>query len=216
MYYESFMVKGGFWWMFPIAVFSILGFALALERGWFWFRHYRRANRRREVLRSILNEPFDADRIVARLGRSGDLTLAPHLVLVRSADEVDLDVAEARSRDRADEVVKESRKFLATLQFVTNMSATLGLFGTVGGVALAFQELYKGNSDGLLSSLATAMYTTIAGLLLFFYVYAAVCLFHQLSEGLADRLDREINRFREYLDLSRTRPAADADFEAAP
>ncbi|MBI4615767.1 MAG: MotA/TolQ/ExbB proton channel family protein [Planctomycetes bacterium] len=69
-------------------------------------------------------------------------------------------VASGVGRDGAEEVLAACRRSSRVLSFIGNMSCTLGLLGTVVGVAMALEDIALRNPKGLLVALAVALYTT--------------------------------------------------------
>ena len=99
---------------------------------------------------------------VARLAASGDVRAANALA--------------HRERARAE-------RGLARIEAVSQLATSIGLFGTVVGIARAFFARGPGGgiapAEALASGLSTALYTTIAGLAVFLVGQTAVILYRE-------------------------------------
>ncbi|MBI4615762.1 MAG: MotA/TolQ/ExbB proton channel family protein [Planctomycetes bacterium] len=209
MFWE-YIEKGGVVWMTPILLAEVVALAFTLERTWFWFQRRLRASNRKRLVRAVLAAPLDRAKSLALLAGSRELTLAPHYVLLSNSSDVDLEIAERRGRDRAEEVLAECRRSSRVLSFIGNMSCTLGLLGTVVGVAMALEDIALRNPKGLLIALSVALYTTIAGIFLFFLCAISLSIFSRFADDMEERLAVELNRVKELLVLEAAkRPSAE-------
>lgn len=176
-----FIVAGG-WPMAPILFCSVLGLALLLERAWFWSVAWLQKD---SVLRrQLLSDTGDHRR--ARQSRD------PVCQVLRRAIAEPDDPAGAVGL--AERVVRETRASVPMLQVTGAVSTSLGLLGTVLGVALAFQRS-AGNPTmaELVPALSIALNTTIFGLLVYLPTFIGAQLSQMASNRLAFQLEQGIN-----------------------
>jgi biopolymer transport protein ExbB/TolQ len=87
------------------------------------------------------------------------------------------------------ELLEGSRQNLGRIDSFSQIATSVGLFGTVVGIARSF--LAKGGGevlaagDALMTGLSTALYTTIGGLVVFLFGQVALVAFETLTEVLA-------------------------------
>ena len=168
----QFLVAGG-WPMAPILACSVLALALLLERGWFWL--VLRSSRDQRLRAELLTLSFDAD----RAEKSRDPFCQVLFELIRSPED------SSAALSLAERVVQETRSTVPLIQVIAAVSTSLGLLGTVVGVALAFQRSAGSPSmSELVPALSIALNTTIFGLL----VYLPAFIGSQLSQMATNRL----------------------------
>jgi len=123
------------------------------------------------------------DRVLYALGRVVRRPSRSIRALVRDGD-----VAAARARFEAEE--RAAERGLERIDAVSQIATSLGLFGTVLGIARAFfargPELGLAAPDALAGGLATALFTTIAGLIVFLFGQAFLIAFAEWR-ALCDR-----------------------------
>ena len=98
-----------------------------------------------------------------------------------------------RARRAFEEELLRARRGLDRIDSVSQLATSLGLFGTVLGIARAF--FGRGGEAGvdpevLGSSLATALFTTIAGLAVFLVGQLALALLQELESAWTERARR--------------------------
>ncbi len=183
--------------MAPILFCSVLALAVLLERSWFWLTTWWRTDRALEqALTRLAADPRRAEtsrdpvcRVLATwLSNPHDPTLATHL---------------------AERILDASRAGLGLLQVTGGVATSLGLFGTVLGVSLAFEHtISTGQMSELTGSLSVALNTTMFGLLVFIPCYAAGALFQTLTDKQAARMERALTLLRSRLRARGGRAAA--------
>ncbi len=177
----TFMLSGG-WVMVPILLCSVLAVALLFERAWFWL-----------VIRTHQDDALRAQLLalapdIARAQRSGDPLCQVLWALVQSPDEP------ARAAGLADRIVHETRGPLPVLNTVAAVCTSLGLLGTVVGVALAFQRsVGSPQMAELAAALSVALNTTIFGLLVYVPSFIGSSLSALASNRLAFQLEQGLN-----------------------
>jgi biopolymer transport protein ExbB/TolQ len=96
--------------------------------------------------------------------------------------------SEAELRERADRNV-------ARIDGLSHLATSLGLFGTVLGIATAFfsrgSDLALAAPEVLASGMATALFTTVAGLSIFLLGQASLLLFSWWLEAAIRRVQTE-------------------------
>ncbi|MFC1708296.1 MotA/TolQ/ExbB proton channel family protein, partial [Planctomycetota bacterium] len=177
----EFMVSGG-WPMVPILFCSVLALALLLERGFFWSVLYlNRDDSLRQELLSLRADP-------ERAQRSADPLCQVMFALIR----VPRDPTTAVSL--ADRVVSETRSTIPILNVIAAASTSLGLLGTVLGVALAFQRSAGSpHMSELAGALSVALNTTIFGLLVYLPTFIGSSVSQMASSRLSLQLEQGIN-----------------------
>ncbi|KAA3609572.1 MAG: MotA/TolQ/ExbB proton channel family protein [Planctomycetota bacterium] len=111
-----------------------------------------------------------------------------------------LEVARLQGRDAAllelELELHRAEHGLGRLDAASQIATSIGLFGTVLGIAQAFFS--RGDEAGavdpqvLASSLSTALFTTIAGLAVFLIGQVFLALFQELAAGLDHRGQRAL------------------------
>lgn len=88
----------------------------------------------------------------------------------------------ARRDALSDRFVEHATRNLAHIEGLSHLATGLGLFGTVWGIARAFfargDELKLSAPEVMASGMATALYTTVAGLAVFLVGQAFLVTFH--------------------------------------
>lgn len=173
MFY-SYMVQGGPI-MWPIAALSWLATLVALERAFYWLRYALR--RDAPLRRDVIDGRLSAD---VELSRSRDpvAEVARWFRLDRE-----------RGRLLADRLLRESRRGIPVLETIASLSTSLGLFGTVVGVSLSFDSMSGGRAEDVARGLSVALFTTVAGLIVYLYCFVASAFFRHFGDGLEAELD---------------------------
>lgn len=173
----------GGWVMAPLALVSVLGLSVVVERALFWARLTGPKVRERTT------------RLAARL-RQGDFagvvksTAERRDPYARLARELSQDVAAPIGEAQAREAIEAQRmaveRFQGTLSIIITAAPMLGILGTVTGIITSFAAIGEaGDGDPRLvaGGIAQALYTTAFGLGI-----AVAALFpYAIFKGLADR-----------------------------
>lgn len=168
--------------MAPIIACSVLALALLLERSFFWFLIWTRKD---PALRAEL-EALAVDR--RRAERTRDPFCQVVYGLIRHPE--DPSVATAI----AEKVLRQTRRGIPVLNVIAGVSCSLGLFGTVFGVSLAFEAMAASRAEDLARSLAVALNTTVLGLVVYLPVYVGSSVSGMLSNRLAFQIEQALNR----------------------
>lgn len=183
----KFIVDGG-WPMAPILACSVLALALLLERGWFWL--VLRLNRDDGLRQGLLGLRFDAGRAAAT---RDPICQVLHRYAAKPGDP---DAAVAL----AERIVRETRSTVPVIQVIAAVSTSLGLLGTVVGVALAFQRSAGNPSMAeLVPALSIALNTTILGLLVYLPTFVGAQLSSMASSRLAFQMEQGLNALQSRL-----------------
>lgn len=200
MFYP-YIVEGGLIWMLPIVFLSFLALALCLERSWYWFVQYLHSRHRDKILKKMFQSSETLRKSIDYCNGSKDpliMTLREFLVHYQ---EMTLEMAERKACVFAEAKVQESRSFLDWLTLIASISGTLGLFGTVVGISICFKTLAQADSKGMALALATALYTTVAGIILFFIAYLCSFFFQKCSDRMENDMDLNIQKAKDMLEL---------------
>jgi biopolymer transport protein ExbB len=175
-----FLTDGG-WTMAPIALCSIAALALLLERSWFWAGQWLR--RDPELERDLVRLRVDA----ARAERTGDPVCRVLAAAIRHPEDASVPAT------LAERLLEESRAGVPVLHVVGGVATSLGLFGTVLGVSLAFEDtISTGRMSELTGTLSVALNTTMFGLLVFIPCFVAGSLFQLLTHRTAFRMEQAV------------------------
>lgn len=202
--FQDYIIKGGIEWMLPIVLLSVIALALTLERTFFWFCFFLQNRRYRKELKQVTASPFSVDRAIERTSFSSHpvmKTLHSFLVQFKQSN---ASSAEETAGNEVDRIVTNSRVGLDVLTFIANISGTLGLLGTVVGVSMALEDVGLGDPTKLTEALSIALYTTVAGVMLFLFSYFAFFLFNKFSTALESELVYQINTIKSYTQIGST------------
>lgn len=197
--------------MMPIVFLSFVALACCLERGWYWFGYYLHARGRNNILEKVFASPWDCNRALQACVTTSDpvvLTLREFLVQYQN---VALEIAERKSRLVAEHQFLESRRSLDLLGLIASISGTLGLMGTVVGISISFKSLAMQDSKMMSLSLATALYTTVAGIILFLPTYLCWFFLQKFSERLENDLEVNIQKMKDILEIQQNSRMVFAD-----
>ncbi len=180
--------------IWPIVAASVIVLALVIERTYFWLgRMMRRSGALRAELLGLKVSP-------TRVKQSGDSVAVVFYEFLRRPYDVEGAVKVAETYLRA------CRRHHGAIQLFAGLSTSLGLFGTVVGIAVSFQGFDAGKIDTIVGGLSTALYTTIAGLIV--YVFGTLCLaaFEARAAREQEEVEAGLNRIRvQLLDHQRAR-----------
>lgn len=199
MFYP-YIVEAGLVWMLPIVFLSFFATAFVMERIFYWLKTLFYAWNRTKILKLFFQVPFSKQAGLFLCCRSHDVVCQALYEFLQSYENMKLDIAERRAILFAEEKVEKSRQFLDWLSLIANISGTLGLMGTVVGISLSFKTMASEDSKGMALSLATALYTTVGGIILFLIAYLGLFLFQKLSNQLDNTLTVNIQRLKNVLE----------------
>lgn len=173
----------GGWVMVPLAIVSVLGLAVVLERTIFWIGLSRPAVRRRVgwFARTLRDGNFDAaDRKAAE---SND----PYARLVAAlAGQGRRPIGQAEAREAIEAQRQAVERFQGTLSIIITAAPMLGILGTVTGIIDSFAAIGMENGTDprlVAGGIAQALTTTAFGL-----AVAVAALFpYAIFKNLADR-----------------------------
>lgn len=208
------LIKGGFC-MIPLTAFSIITFAVLLDR-YLAFRQNRKIDTR--ALRANVQRLLEQDRIddaavlcsntpgpISAVLLAGLQSYAKHRTLKNEVESL-VEVVEKAMDDYAEHAMKAVEKRLNLLAQVGNAAPLIGMLGTVTGMISSFSHLQEGaDSSAVALGIAEALITTAAGLII---AVAAVMPYHVFL-GWGGMIDLEINETSsEMIDFIATRSSA--------
>lgn len=193
--------EGGLLWMLPIVFLSFYAVGCCLERAWYWLVYGIRTINRDEILQKMFQMPAEMSQLAQLCSHSKDIVVQVLYEFLSQYQAVGLMIAERKARMTAETKVDESRHFLDILALIANISGTLGLMGTVVGIALIFKSLSREDAKGISLALATALYTTIAGIIVFLFSYLPMFFFQRFSDRLETVLDTNIQKMKDWLEF---------------
>lgn len=191
--------EAGLLWMSPIIFLSFIGFAIILERISYWFSTLEKTKGRKQKLSQIYSEPFSLSRVTKVCSNTQDHLLLIISEFITNYNKMSLDLAEKKTELFAGKKIDQSREFLDILSLISNIAGTLGLMGTVVGISQSFKTLANEDPKGLASSLSTAMYTTIGGIILFLMSYLCLFFLEKIANKFEDEVDEHLQQIKQYL-----------------
>lgn len=186
--------------MWPLLAFSILSFALILERLLFWFRITRRQNRLvREVLRLYRQNPTSAQ---AKLDQNADLPLCRIFLAALELDRPNPEEFRLALESAAQAEIPLLKRFNTVFETVISLSPLLGLLGTVLGLITSMASLQVGALGGgdtttVTSGISEALVSTASGLVVAIFTL----FFSNLFRGLYRRQIALIQEYGGQLEL---------------
>lgn len=202
-------LKGGFL-MHPILLISIVALAVALERGWFFWRLRGDAQAAFEAMaeRFSTGDRDGATRMAEKIAGPVGVVLKEGLVHWEDGPEI----AQEAMAIRGEAVLQTVRRGIPILALIASVSTMLGLLGTVVGLVEAFQkvaEMEARVSPSLLASgIWAALVTTVGGL----FVAIPTLIVHHYFQGKVAHLAFQIEHYGSELLLvmkkERARPGA--------
>lgn len=152
----------------PLLVFSILAIAFVIERGFFWFRIWRRQSQVvREVLKLYKSYPQQA---IDLLQLNVDLPIARIFLEALELEEPNPEEFRIAIESAAQAELPVLRRFNSVFDTIIAVSPLLGLLGTVLGLMTAFSSLRIGDvqgssSTGVTGGITEALASTVLGLI---------------------------------------------------
>lgn len=192
-------LKGGVL-MHPILFASIVALAIALERGWFFWRIRRIAGKSFEAMSERLLKGDRPGAVAAAEKITG-----PIGVVLREGlrhHEEGAEIAQEAMAIRGEEILRSAQKGIPALALIASISTMAGLLGTVVGLVEAFQkvaEMEERVSPALLASgIWAALITTVAGLV----VAIPTLIAYHYFQGKLSHLSFQIEHYGSEMILS--------------
>jgi len=101
-----------------------------------------------------------------------------------------------RGRLLADRLLRSSRRGIAPLRIIALLSTSLGLLGTVVGVSVCLDSAIPARSEEVGHRLSLALYTTVAGLIVYAYCHIILVALGHLAERMKSRLELALRQPR--------------------
>ena len=184
------LTQGG-WAMIPLALCSLVGLALIIERGL--------ALRRTQIipagffdgLDKAYQSPRDTEPGLAYCRQHPSAVARIMAAAIRKFP-AGLPLAEQAIADQGSTEVARMRRNLRLLHGISALTPTIGLLGTVWGMIRAFEAASRvglGHSEQLTTGIYEALVATMSGLL----IAVPVLFFYYLYLGQIDRLILDLN-----------------------
>ena len=189
----EFFTSGGPW-MYPIALMSILGLAIIVERFIFLFFKYNINGNAfmAQVQKLVMANNIDRAIKLCNAAPSAALPKVIKAGLTR-ANKGEIEIQNA-VEEATLEVIPSIQKRTNSLQAVANLSTLLGLLGTVIGLISAFKAVGAAAPDQrasmLTSSISIAMNTTAFGLMVAIPCMGAHVILAGITKKIIDEIDQ--------------------------
>jgi biopolymer transport protein ExbB/TolQ len=189
----KFFVDGGAF-MWPIAITSVFGVAIMVERVIFLFFKYNiNANQfMAQIQKLVMANNIDRAIKLCNAAPSAALPKVIKAGLTR-ANKGEIEIANA-IEEASLEVIPNITKRTPTLQAVSNVATMLGLLGTIMGLIEAFDAVAKAPPDQkttmLTAAIAIAMNTTVFGLIVAIPTIAAYVFLNNTVKKIIDEIDQ--------------------------
>jgi len=189
----KFFVDGGAF-MWPIAITSVFGVAIMVERVIFLFFKYNiNANQfMAQIQKLVMANNIDRAIKLCNAAPSAALPKVIKAGLTR-ANKGEIEIANA-IEEASLEVIPNITKRTPTLQAVSNVATMLGLLGTIMGLIEAFDAVAKAPPDQkttmLTAAIAIAMNTTAFGLIVAIPTIAAYVFLNHTVKKIIDEIDQ--------------------------
>jgi biopolymer transport protein ExbB len=185
--------------MYPLLAFSVIAFAVILERAVFYLSSHARSVRTAEELAALRKEHGDWKAAAKSFEEHKKrVYFLPLIAVYFDALDEAPERAEERLFAQAKEIVMINERRLPILASIASAAPLFGLFGTVLGMIEVFQRLAAlgGRADvALLSSgIWVALLTTAFGLLVAIPSLLAHHYFSRLASGRSDYMELLIAR----------------------
>jgi biopolymer transport protein ExbB/TolQ len=180
--------------MWPIAITSVFGVAIMVERVIFLFFKYNiNANQfMAQIQKLVMANNIDRAIKLCNAAPSAALPKVIKAGLTR-ANKGEIEIANA-IEEASLEVIPNITKRTPTLQAVSNVATMLGLLGTIMGLIEAFDAVAKAPPDQkttmLTAAIAIAMNTTAFGLIVAIPTIAAYVFLNNTVKKIIDEIDQ--------------------------
>lgn len=179
------LISRGGWVMWPLAVVSVIGLTLILERAWFWLRvdGPGRAARLDELGRHLRAGRLDDAAAMARADRSIYGRLVGRLLEERPSTEAASAAAQSQ--------LPAMERYMPTLGTIITAAPMLGILGTVTGI-IRVANVFRSDTAvtdpaAILPGIGEALLTTVVGLIIALVVLLPFNAFKA-------RIDRAVGR----------------------
>lgn len=189
----KFYTEGGFY-MHPIALVSVFGIAIIIERFIFLFFKYNiNANQfMAQIQKLVMANNIDRAIKLCNAAPSAALPKVIKAGLTR-ANKGETEIANA-IEEATLEVIPNITKRTPTLNSVANISTLLGLLGTIVGLIDAFEAVATAPPDmktqALTQAISIAMNTTAFGLIVAIPIIAAYVFLNNTTKKIIDEIDQ--------------------------
>jgi biopolymer transport protein ExbB/TolQ len=189
----KFYTDGGVF-MHPIAVVSVFGVAIMVERFIFLFFKYNiNANQfMAQIQKLVMANNIDRAIKLCNAAPSASLPKVIKAGLTR-ANKGEIEIGNA-IEEATLEVIPNITKRTSTLQDVANIATLMGLLGTIMGLIEAFEAVANAPPDQktamLTAAIAIAMNTTAFGLIVAIPTLAAYIFLNNVTKKIIDEVDQ--------------------------
>ena len=189
----KFFVEGGPF-MYPIALVSVFGIAIVVERIIFlYFKYNINANQfMAQIQKLVMANNIDRAIKLCNAAPSAALPKVIKAGLTR-ANKGEVEIANA-IEEATLEVMPNITKRTPSLQSVANIATLLGLLGTIVGLIEAFDAVAKAPPDQkttmLTAAIAIAMNTTAFGLMVAIPILACFLFLNNTVKKIIDEIDQ--------------------------
>lgn len=191
----EFLKQGGVW-MIPIVASSVVVGGLVIERALFWW--LRALNTDKDLRNQLLDLKLEPEKV----SKSGDAVSVVYYEYLRRPFDTE------GAKNTAEAYLRECRRHHGAIQMISGLATSLGLFGTVIGISLSFQGFSIGNMDAIIEGLATALNTTVVGLIVYVSGTLSLAYFEARADRETERVEDGMNRIRsKLLDRQRSQTA---------
>ncbi|MDY7023381.1 MAG: MotA/TolQ/ExbB proton channel family protein [Cyanobacteriota bacterium] len=184
----------------PLLAFSVVAIALVIERGYFWFRTWRRQS---QVVRDAL-KLYKAypERAIDLLQLNVDLPIARIFLEALELDNPNPEEFRLAIESAAQAEIPTFRRFSTVFDTIIAISPLLGLLGTVLGLITAFSSLQIGDiggssTTGVTGGISEALASTVLGLVVAIFTV----LFANTFKGFYKRQIALIQEYAGQLEL---------------
>ncbi len=193
---KDFITSGGPL-IFPLIACSVIGFAIVLERIFYWLSFNSNFNSPLvETVYIHLRQKKTSEALKA-IGNSKD----PSLLCVKKCLQTHQKIRPLTLESLASQTLKPTRKFERTLETIITITPLIGILGTVLGIILSFQNLDSngmGDPSVMMIGLSQALITTALGLGISIALLVFYNSFLKMSDSVKEKLEEELTLFEEF------------------
>ncbi|AFZ11275.1 outer membrane transport energization protein ExbB [Crinalium epipsammum PCC 9333] len=187
--------------MWPLLAFSVLGFALIIERVAFWWRIN---NRQERIVREALNfyRRNNVVNTLNKLKQNADLPLARIFLSALELEEATPEEFRLALESEAQAEIPLLKRFNNIFDTIISLAPLLGLLGTVLGLISSFASLQLGDvggtkTAGVSAGISEALVSTASGLVVAIFIL----MFSNTFRGLYQRQIALIQEYGGHLEL---------------
>lgn len=192
---KDFILTGGPL-IFPLILCSIIGFAIVLERTFYWVSFKSNFNSSLvESVYTLLTQKRTAEALKT-IGDSKD----PSLLCVKKCLETHQEIKPLTLESLASQTLKPTKRFERALETIITIAPLLGILGTVLGIILSFKNVGidgMGNPAAMMSGLSQALVTTALGLAISILLLVFHNSFLKMSDATREKMEEELTLFEE-------------------